>query len=894
MPPSTRDQVFISYSHKDEEWLGKLQTMLRPLVRRNGISAWDDKKIKAGAKWEEEIQGALARANVAVLLVSPDFLGSDFIAEHELPPLLEAAKRKGLVIFWIYLRSCLYEETEIKDYQAAHDISKPLDSLTPADQSRVLAEVCRKLKTVALETAPSAARPKSASSNLPERNTFFTGRERLLAELQEALAAQGRAALSGMGGMGKTQTAVEYAYRHQDEYVYTLWAAADSREALLSSYVAIAELLNLPEAGTKIQTAAVGAVQRWLVSQEGWLLILDNAGDFEMVRDFLPSGKNGHVILTAQARAIGLAARPLKIQKMEIEEGALFLLRRAKYIAEDALIEAASPDYQEAKKITGQLDGLPLGLDQAAAYIEETDCGLSGYLPLYREHAPKLLKHRGKRASNHPEPVATTWALSFTSIEKAKPAAAELLRFCAFLHPDGIPEELFSRGATELGPVLGAAGLDAYSLNSCISEIRNYSLLRRDSNARILGIHRLVQTVLKNEMNPATQRLWSERAVRAVNRAFPKVGFTTWGDCERLLPQVHACKELISDLGFEFPEAARLLDQAGSYLKERGRYKQASPLYELALKIREKALEGAHHDVAESINNLAWLLKDTDRHADAELLYRRALEIDEKSFGPEHPAVARDLNNLALLLKDTNRREEAERLFRRALAIHEKSPGHPDVATDLNNLAWLLKDTNRHAEAEPLFRRALSIDKSFGPGHPALARDLNNLAWLLKETGRSREAELRFREALSIDENSCGLEHPDVARDLNNLAWLLKDTDRREEAERLFRRALGIDEKSCGPEHPAVARDLNSLALLLKDTNRYAEAAQLFARALGILENVLGPERRAEVATCLENYALCLRATDHSAEAEPFESRAQKLRAESEAQRSNEASSAGK
>jgi tetratricopeptide (TPR) repeat protein len=877
MPRFTRDQVFISYSHQDEKWLGKLQTMLKPLVRQNSISVWDDKKIKAGEKWEEEIQRALARANVAVLLVSPNFLGSDFIVEHELPPLLEAAKEKGLVIFWIHLKWCLYEETEIKDYQAAHDISKPLDSLSPTDQSRVLREICRKLKDATLETERSAApggiaagtlasslpgagrtdrgllsSTKSAFSNLPERNTFFTGREGVLTELQEALAAHGRAVLSGMGGIGKTQTAVEYAYRHMDEYVCTLWATADSREALLSSYVAIADLLNLPEAGTKIQTDALGALKRWFSSQKGWLLILDNAGDFDTVRGFLPSGKNGHVILTAPARAIGPVARRVKMQKMETEEGALFLLRRAKYIAENAPFEAASPaDRAEAKKIAGQLYGLPLGLDQAAAYIEETACGLSGYLALYLEHAPKLLKERGAQASNHPEPVATTWALSFMNIEKAQPAAAELLRFCAFLHPDAIPEELFSRGATELGPVLGPAGLDAYSLNSCISEIRDYSLLRRDSNAKIFGIHGLVQTVLKHGMNVATQRLWSERAVRAVNRAFPKVGFTTWGDCERLLPQVHACKELISELGFEFPEAARLLDQAGSYLKERGRYKQAAPLYELALKIREKALEGAHHDVAESINNLAWLLKDTDRHSDAESLYRRALEIDEKRFGPEHDAVARDLNNLALLLKDTNRRGEAERLFRRALEIHEKSPGHPDVATDLSNLAWLLKDTNRYAEAEPLFRRALLID-----------------------------------------ETTFGSEHPVVARDLNHLAWLLKDTHRREEAERLFRRALAIDEKSSGTEHPAVARDLNSLALLLKDTNRCAEAAPLFERALSILENVLGPERPAEVATCLENYALCLRATNHSAEAEPLESRAEKIRAKSEAQRSNEASSA--
>ena len=316
------------------------------------------------------------------------------------------------------------------------------------------------------------------------------------------------------------------------------------------------------------------------------------------------------MLLTTRARAVGAVARLVEIQEMGTEEGALFLLRRAKYIAEDAPLDAAAEaDQATAKEIAAQLDGLPLALDQAGAYIEETGCGLSGYLDLYRSHALELLRRRGVLASDHPDPVATTWALSFENIEKANPAAAELLRFCAFLHPDGIPEEVFSEGAPELGPVLGPVGSDAFALNSAISEILKYSLLRRDPNASTLEIHRLVQAVLKRGMDEATQRLWAERAVRAVNRAFPAVEFSTWAVCERLLPQAHACAELINQWGFEFPEAARLLNQAGFYLYERGRYTDAEPLYERALAIREKALGPEHPDVATSLNNLAVLYR---------------------------------------------------------------------------------------------------------------------------------------------------------------------------------------------------------------------------------------------------------------------------------------------
>jgi hypothetical protein len=335
-----------------------------------------------------------------------------------------------------------------------------------------------------------------ALSNLPDRNPFFTGREAVLAQLREALAAQGRAALSGLGGVGKTQAALEYAHRHLDEFAYTLWATADSREALVSSYVTIAGLLKLPEFTAKEQTLPVNAVQRWLGSQEGWLLILDNADDIMMARAFIPPGKGGHVLLTTRARASGAVARPIEIQEMETEEGALFVLRRAKYVAENAALNLASKaDQAIAIEIATQLDGLPLALDQAGAYIEETGCGLSGYLDLYTGHALELLQRRGALTSDHSDPVSSTWALSFENIEKTNPAAAEFLRFCAFLHPDGIPEEVFSKGAPELGLVLGPVGSDAFALNTAFFVILKYSLLRRDSKARTLEIHRLVQAV---------------------------------------------------------------------------------------------------------------------------------------------------------------------------------------------------------------------------------------------------------------------------------------------------------------------------------------------------------------------------------------------------------------
>jgi len=724
--------------------------------------------------------------------------------------------------------------------------------------------------------------------NIPyQRNLFFTGREDVLKRLHDALTTGEATALtqpqaiSGLGGIGKTQTAIEYAYRYRSNYQAILWVKADSPETLVSDFVTIADLMKLAEKQEQDQNRIVAGVKRWLEANTGWLLIFDNADDLTMVNSFIPSLIKGHILLTTRAQAVGSIAHCIEIEKMEMEEGALFLLRRARIIAKDTPpSDILEVDWVKAKAISKAVDCLPLALDQAGAYIEETACGLSGYLNIYQSQRSNLLNRRGRLVYDHPEPVATTWSLSFEKIEQVNSAAAELLRLCSFLYPDDIPEEIITIGAADLGPVLQLAAMNPFELDTSIEELRKFSLLRRDPDAKTLTVHRLVQAVLKDQMDEKSHRQWAERTVRALYQAFPPVEYTTWQSCQKYLPHVQVCATLIKEWDIQISEAAQLLIQAGKYLHERAQYVEAEPLIVQSLSIQESMLGPEHLDVATNLNILAVLYHNQGKHAEAELLYKRALAIREQILGPEHPDVATCFHNLALLYDYQGKYTLAEPLLLTALAIRKKTLGleHCDVASSLNGLAELYRDQGKYPQAELLYQQALIIfEKTLGPEHPNVAKCLTNLALLYDYQGKYIQAEPLYQQALDISEKMLGLEHPSFASTLNALALLYHHQGKYPQAELLYQQALAIREQSLGPEHRDVAQSLNNIATLYYTQGKYAQAEQLCQRALIIREKVLGLDH-PDVATSLNTLAKLYHKQGRYSQAEQLYQRALTIR----------------
>lgn len=737
-----------------------------------------------------------------------------------------------------------------------------------------------------VSTQAAHAPPSTPIRKIPyRRNPFFTGREDLLTLVHHRLTTTGAAALtqalaiSELGGIGKTQIAVEYAYRYQDHYEAIFWVTAASRETLVADFVVLAHQLELTGRDLEDLYLIVAAVKRWLERHPDWLLILDNADELELLPDFLPVGGSGSILLTTRAQVTGSIAPSISVEQMNEEESSVLLLRRAKVLpATSALTQATTEVRAQAADIVTELDGLPLALDQAGAYIEETDCGLGGYLKLYRSHRHKLLQRRSAGRSDHPEPVATTWHLSFRKAEQVSPAAADLLRLCAFLAPDAIPEVIVTEGAQVLGEVLGPAAANALRLNEAIEVLRRYSLVRRNPDTKMLTIHRLVQAVLQDAMPVDMKKQWKERA--------------QYTQAEHFFQQALAIDEQV--YGPEHLEVATDLNNLACLYWNQGKYAETEPLFQHALAIRQQQLGHEDPDTAEALQNLACLYQTQGNDEEAKQMFQAAVMIDEHSTGT---AVAIDLSNQADLSRRLGHYEEAESLLERALAIHEQHVGqedlntahilhkqgllayeqgkceaaesffrrtldryeqwlgdeHPNTAQILNALAELSRIQGKYEEAEPLFQRALALKKKqFGEMHSSTAASLNGLALLylqqgkwvyvkqekyMKE-GRFEEAESLLEHALEIRQHVLGNEHPNTALLLNNLACLYQAQEKHVEAEQFFRHALTIFEKRVGREHPSTTQMLHNLIYCCEVQGKYEEARPLLEQALAIDERL--------------------------------------------------------
>ena len=693
-----------------------------------------------------------------------------------------------------------------------------------------------------------------------------------------------------------------------------LWAVANTRETLVADYATMAGLLDLRDKNAQDQSEAVAAAKRWLENNSDWLLVLDNADEIKIAEEFIPAGETGHVLLTTRAHAMGAVGESNALEKLTSKEGALFLLRRLRKLKKDEALESTAAEIcAQAEALSTLLDGLPLALDQAAAFIEEKPSSLEEYQTFYQSERKELLKRRGKLANDHPS-VTITFSLAFKKVADDNPAAADLLRVGAFLEADSIPEEIFIKGAEELGEALGTVARSPLGLSDAIEEAGRYSLLKRHPENRALSLHRLVQAVLRDEMKYEEQQLYSGRAILALNRIFPDSEPVDGQSCDSLIPHVDALKQADYKLDINIQrELAQLLDKAALYLAKRVRTDVSELFIRRALEV---ICDSNHPAFASSFSKLSEPLSVQLLRHTVELSINRAItqKYDEKEtgllnsikeikksavvflenadwqqaeplidhvvtayvrlLGPEHPIVVElVIEIICAYLKVGNSNLPASLLDEKLV----RHVDHSDVATRLNELALLYYSQGKYAEAEPFCERALAIrEKELGAEHPDVGAILNYLANIYRKLGKYGQAELFYQRALTIREKALGAEHPSVAAILNNFALLYTYQGKYAEAEPLYERRLAIREKELGAEHPFVVAILNSLANIYRIQGKYEQAELFYQRALTIREKELGAEHPS-VATILNYLANIYRILEKYEQAELFFKRARAI-----------------
>jgi tetratricopeptide (TPR) repeat protein/DNA-binding XRE family transcriptional regulator len=722
--------------------------------------------------------------------------------------------------------------------------------------------------------------PKASSATSPSWfvpfscNHFFTGREADLRSLHENFylpsdQTQARVqVICGAGGIGKTQVALEYACRFRDEYATVLWLRTETLETLFADLIAVTEALDLPDKEICEYPQILSAVKRWLNRQANWLLILDNIEEMDIAHELLPTRSVDHMLLTTRRQVTDISQHHLNLQTWSVDDGVLFLLRRARLLPQHALTEAATDELRkQAAEICQELGGLPLALDQAGAYLEETGCTLTGYQRRFHDRQMLLLSRRGPESFAHPAPVTATILLAVERVQQELPAAAELLQLCSLLASDAIPEWLFTGQSSEnLGSVLASAFTDPFERDSIYTLFNATSLVKLSAQTRLLTVHRLVQMVILAHMDTAIQQEWARRALLTVNQAFPAIGYeacsVALSKSAQLLPHAVCILNWIDRfLSAEqqaaiAPALSSLLFKVGSYLIQRGYNQKAQPFLERCLVLSEQIFGEMHPAVAEPLARLGYLLRVQGLYADAEALLQRSLVIYEHASPLTSSAPITILSNLAMISLDRGHYEQAEMFVKRLISIQEQLKEVESISASLSDLATIYRKQRRYGEAKALLLHAIRLrEQTFGPEHPELLAILNNLANFYWEQGKYTEAKPVYLRALQLSEQSQGPDDSRIAMVLLNLGELYRKLEQFEESESYYFRALSLFEQTVGSGHLRTTHVLHGLALLRMAQGRYEEAEQFFQETLQIRERATD-ETHSDLAEAIHDMAL--------------------------------------
>jgi Tetratricopeptide repeat len=664
---------------------------------------------------------------------------------------------------------------------------------------------------------------------LPPRPTRLAGREDLLAGLHVLLTVGDRpvmVVLCGLGGVGNTTVAIEYAHRHLAE-VGVAWQVAAGDQTVLAAEMAelAAQLGALDLLDARDPIASVHAA---LASHPAdWLLVFDNAPDTASLRRFLPPAGRGRILITSQS-AHWPGMQMLDVPVLTNEVSSRFLMNRT-----------ADPDEEAAADLAADLGGLPLALDQAAAYIQATGSSLAAYRDLFRHRQAELLA-RGE-APDHPATVAATLTLAMSRLEERAPAAAGLLRLLAFLAPEPVPLALLQADDTTM-PESDASVTsvlrtldDPVAVGDAVAALRQYSLVTPVDKGTVL-VHRLVQAVTLNQIPPDTADSWQQAAATLIRSAIPADTGSpeAWSACAVLLP--HAQTVLADDHD--------AMAQMAIYLSESGNYAAARDLWRKITDALMQSAGAVHLDTLSARDYLARSIGEAGDPAEARDMYAQLLPISERLRGPEHRSTLNMRANVALWTGEAGDEARARDMYAELLRLEErllpKDPG--TIVTRFNHAAATGKSGDWVGARDLITALLPSAEQAFGTED---SYTLNARAFLAAATGQAGDATGALRQCLAllpVYQRVFGVSHPDTLLRRSNVAYWTGAAGDAAGARDLFAALVPDAEKVLGQLHPVTLSSRTELGFWTGLAGDPDEARSQLDEVRAAAERVLGAE----------------------------------------------------